>query len=212
MQLVKPFLILMILATLFACQSKSPIVTSKNEAIKRGMYDTDQKRRTTASPQRKEVETNDKVLYATTVSSKEAKTNSSSNKRFSDNSEINNLILTAFEYEGVRYRGGGTTNEGMDCSGLVFRTFITHDIKLPRSSYEMATVGRKLKHQDIRPGDLVFFKTNGRSRINHVGLVTEVRADEILFIHSSTQRGVIVSSTKEPYYSKSFTQANRIIE
>jgi murein DD-endopeptidase / murein LD-carboxypeptidase len=43
-------------------------------------------------------------------------------------------------------------------------------------------------------------------------LVTEVRADEILFIHSSTQRGVIVSSTKEPYYSKSFTQANRIIE
>jgi len=58
---------------------------------------------------------------------------------------------------------------------------------------------------------LVFFKTSNRGVINHVGLVTEVRGDEILFIHSSVQRGVIISSTKEPYYQRTFAQANRVL-
>ena len=75
----------------------------------------------------------------------------------------------------------------------------------------MAKIGRKLDEDDIRKGDLIFFKTNGRSVINHVGMVTEVSSDEIKFIHSSTQRGVIISSTKEAYYGKNFAQANRII-
>jgi hypothetical protein len=65
---------------------------------------------------------------------------------------------------------------------------------------------------DIRKGDLIFFRTNGKSVINHVGMVTEVTDDEIKFIHSSTQKGVIISSTKEPYYGKNFAQANRILE
>lgn len=201
---------------LVGCQSKSPIVTSKNEAVRRGIYDADGKRnpqKAVTHHKEKQAETHDdRVVQSNSTSTKEPSFHTNANRKFSEQTEINNLILTAFEYEGVRYRGGGTTPEGMDCSGLVFRTFSTYDIILPRSSHEMATVGRKLKNKDIRPGDLVFFKTNGRSRINHVGLVTEVRADEILFIHSSTQRGVIVSSTKEPYYSKSFIQANRIIE
>jgi hypothetical protein len=46
--------------------------------------------------------------------------------------------------------------------------------------------------------------------INHVGLVIDVNSDEIKFIHSATSKGVIISSTKEEYYNKTFTQANRI--
>ena len=63
---------------------------------------------------------------------------------------------------------------------------------------------------EIKKGDLIFFRTNRKSIINHVGMVTEVLPDEIKFIHSATSSGVIISSTKEPYYSKSFAQANRI--
>jgi cell wall-associated NlpC family hydrolase len=65
--------------------------------------------------------------------------------------------------------------------------------------------------KEVKKGDLVFFKTSSRGVINHVGLVTEVRSDEILFIHSSVQRGVIISSTKEPYYQRTFAQANRVL-
>jgi cell wall-associated NlpC family hydrolase len=75
----------------------------------------------------------------------------------------------------------------------------------------MAQVGRKLDTNEIKKGDLIFFKTNGKSRINHVGMVVEMDNDEIKFIHSSTQSGVIISSTKESYYKRTFAQANRIL-
>ena len=76
----------------------------------------------------------------------------------------------------------------------------------------MAKIGRVLDRSEIRRGDLIFFRTNGRRTINHVGMVTEVTADEIKFVHSSTQQGVVISSTKEPYYQRTFAQVNRVIE
>ena len=60
-------------------------------------------------------------------------------------------------------------------------------------------------------GDLIFFTTNGRGYINHVGMVIDIVGDEIKFIHSSTSKGVIISSTKEHYYQKTFAQINRVI-
>ncbi|AWA31405.1 NlpC/P60 family protein [Flavobacterium magnum] len=120
------------------------------------------------------------------------------------------MVYNAMTFMGVRYHGGGTTTAGMDCSGMVTAVFNIFDIKLPRSSNDMSKVGQKLDRKDIRVGDLIFFRTNGRSVINHVGMVTEVNDDEIKFIHSSTQSGVIISSTKEPYYQRTFAQANRV--
>ena len=130
-----------------------------------------------------------------------------------DNSSymVTQLINSASENLGANYRSGGTTPEGFDCSGLMYSTFKKFDITLPRSSIDMAKIGRKLEDYEIQKGDLIFFRTNGKSVINHVGMVTEVTEDEIKFIHSSTQKGVIISSTKEPYYGKNFAQANRIL-
>ena len=125
---------------------------------------------------------------------------------------VNNLIETATENIGVRYKAGGTTKNGFDCSGLVFTTFDSQNIKLPRSSYEQSKIGKIIRLDDAKKGDLIFFKTNKSSQINHVGLITEVHSDEIKFVHSSTSKGVIISSTKEAYYQKSFTQINRIID
>lgn len=122
------------------------------------------------------------------------------------------LINNAMNFLGVRYRGGGTTTAGMDCSGMVTAVFNLFEIKLPRSSNAMAQVGEKVEGDNIKKGDLIFFRTNGRSAINHVGLVIEKIGDEIKFIHSSTSKGVMVSSTNEPYYKKAFAQVNRIIQ
>lgn len=124
---------------------------------------------------------------------------------------VNTLIENATDNIGVRYKAGGTTKSGFDCSGLVFTTFSSQNIPLPRSSYEQSKIGKIIPLNDAKKGDLIFFKTNKSKQINHVGLITEVTSDEIKFIHSSTSKGVIISSTKEAYYKNSFEQVNRII-
>lgn len=124
---------------------------------------------------------------------------------------VDQLISRASENMGTRYRSGGTTTEGFDCSGLMCYTFANSDIKLPRSSAEMAEFGSKIDIQNAQKGDLIFFKTRGSGRINHVGMVVEVLDGEIKFIHSATHGGVIISSTKESYYERNLVQVNRVL-
>ena len=124
---------------------------------------------------------------------------------------VDYVIETASNNLGVKYRAGGTTKSGFDCSGLVFTSFKAHDIALPRSSFDMAQHGQKIKDSEAQRGDLIFFITNGGKRINHVGIVTEVLDNEIKFIHSSTKLGVIISSTKEAYYKKNFVKVHRVL-
>jgi len=121
------------------------------------------------------------------------------------------LIKKASENLGTRYRSGGSTSAGFDCSGLMFSTFQNLDMTLPRSSHEMAGYGVKINKVQAQKGDLIFFATFGGRRISHVGLVTEVTNGEIKFIHSSTGSGVVVSSLNEPYYSRTFVQVNRVL-
>ncbi|QKJ62813.1 C40 family peptidase [Flavobacterium sp. M31R6] len=125
---------------------------------------------------------------------------------------IDQLIQTAYDKIGTRYRSGGTTTAGFDCSGFMCSTFGNFDIKLPRSSIEQSSFGERVETENVQKGDLIFFKTNGRSHINHVGMVIDVVDDEIKFIHSSTHSGVIISSTKEPYYRRNFAQVNRVLK
>ena len=134
------------------------------------------------------------------------------NNKINDIGTIDKLISTASENMGIRYRYGGTTKEGFDCSGFMCYTYGANDITLPRSSIEMASYGSKVDTQSAQKGDLIFFKTGGRRRINHVGMVVEVLDGEIKFIHSSTSSGIMISSTKEPYYEKNFAQVNRVLQ
>ncbi|MES2853071.1 MAG: LysM peptidoglycan-binding domain-containing protein [Bacteroidota bacterium] len=125
---------------------------------------------------------------------------------------LDQLIERASENIGTRYRSGGTSKAGFDCSGLMCTTFGAFDIKLPRTSREQSGIGTKINTEEAQKGDLIFFKTNGRSQINHVGMVVEVCEGEIKFIHSSVSNGVIISSTKEKYYEKNFSQINRVLQ
>lgn len=130
----------------------------------------------------------------------------------SENSIANKVIGTALTYSGTRYKFGGTTKKGMDCSGLLYVAFGQHDVQLPRVSYQMAEEGQRIRVNKVRKGDLLFFRTSKRKRrINHVGMVVAVEGDEIKFIHASTSRGVIVSSLREGYWNYAFVKATRIL-
>ncbi|MEL6976359.1 MAG: C40 family peptidase [Bacteroidota bacterium] len=126
--------------------------------------------------------------------------------------KILDVIATAMDFSGTRYRFGGTTKKGMDCSGLVYVSLKENDILFPRTSYNMADEGKRIRVNEVRKGDLLFFKTSkSGKRINHVGLVVDVKGDDIKFIHSTTSRGVIVSSLREGFWNYSFVQATRIL-
>ncbi len=99
---------------------------------------------------------------------------------------------------GSPYKYGGCTKDGTDCSGMVFTFYKeVYGIELPRSSNEIYQKARKIEESQAKPGDLVFF-TIKNNQVSHVGMYMNDRK----FIHSSTSKGVIISSLNEPYYKE----------
>jgi len=134
------------------------------------------------------------------------------NNRKESTSVADDIINTALQFSGVRYKWGGTTKKGMDCSGLLYVAFGEHDVSLPRVSSDMAQEGRKIRVKNVTKGDLLFFNTKKRGKkINHVGMVVAVERDEIKFIHTSVSRGVIVSSLREGFWNNAFIKATRVL-
>ena len=128
-----------------------------------------------------------------------------------DDKELFPVIETALSFLGTNYRYGGTTDKGMDCSGLIYTSFLKQDIALPRSSRDMSLLGNRLNLDEVETGDLLFFETDKKKKvINHVGLVVELNAQKIYFIHSTTSRGVIISALDEAYWQEHFVMARRI--
>ncbi|WP_076548718.1 C40 family peptidase [Maribacter ulvicola] len=131
---------------------------------------------------------------------------------YKNHSKADEIINTALSFSGTRYKFGGTTKKGMDCSGLLYISFGEHDVQLPRTSIHMAEEGHRVTVKNVEKGDLLFFKTTrGSKRINHVGMVVGTDNDEITFIHASTSRGVTVSSLKDGFWNQAFVKATRIL-
>lgn len=122
------------------------------------------------------------------------------------------VIENAKEFEGVKYKYGGTTKKGMDCSGLVMTAFEKEDVVLPRSTSDMSNYGDWVDIKDVQAGDLLFFATRKNSRqVNHVAIVTDSRPGFVQFIHSTTSRGVITSTLDEKYWYFAYVQARRVL-
>jgi cell wall-associated NlpC family hydrolase len=121
---------------------------------------------------------------------------------------LKNLFSEVKQYLGIRYRFGGDTPSGFDCSGFVRFMFNKElNVNLPRSSREMATIGTRVDRNELRPGDLVFFK-NAKDRINHVGIFI----GNDTFVHSSLSKGITRDTLNESYYSKRFATGVRILD
>ncbi|UTL89942.1 C40 family peptidase [Pseudomonas fluorescens] len=113
---------------------------------------------------------------------------------------------------GTRYRFGGTSEaSGFDCSGFIGYLFREEaGMNLPRSTREMINVDApKVARNKLKPGDLLFFSTNGRGRVSHAGIYL----GDNQFIHSSSRRsgGVRIDSLGDRYWSKTFIEAKRAL-
>ena len=118
------------------------------------------------------------------------------------------LIAMAMKMRDIRYvRGGHDPSTGFDCSGFV-RYVFAHAIgmQLPNNSASQFLAGLKVKRADMKPGDLVFFRTHGKRNISHVGIYISNGH----FIHSpSAGKSVEISSLDESYWAKRFAGAKR---
>lgn len=148
-----------------------------------------------------------------TYSSKKRQTHTvkvNANTRPSKNAE--SIAEYAKKFKGTRYKFGGTTTRGMDCSGLIYTSFKEHSINLPRTTADLKSTGSWIDLKEVTVGDLIFFATKKNSRkVNHVGIVTNVQSSNVEFIHASSSRGVMVSSLAEKYWYFAFVQARRVL-
>jgi cell wall-associated NlpC family hydrolase len=121
------------------------------------------------------------------------------------------VIREARSYLGTRYQWGGMSRSGVDCSGLMVLAFKEAGVTLPRVSDQQFAFGREVPRTKLKPGDLVFFRAGTAQRIGHSGLVVEVTATEIKFIHSISS-GVTVSSLNDPHWKAHYISACRVLE
>lgn len=120
--------------------------------------------------------------------------------------ETRRLLEEARRWMGTSYRYGGSTRSGVDCSGLTSQIFVNAlQIKLPRSSAQQSEYCRRIDRSELMEGDLVFFRT-GSKGVSHVGMYV----GDGRIIHSSTSRGVIVSSLDESYYRRTYHSSGRV--
>ncbi|MBJ7880777.1 C40 family peptidase [Gelidibacter salicanalis] len=147
-----------------------------------------------------------------TTKSKASKIDSRSTSSASVNPVAENVLDYAMKFEGVKYKYGGTTKKGMDCSGLIVTSFNSENISLPRTTGDLAVTGDWIDLKKVEKGDLLFFATQKNSRtVSHVGIVTEAREGNVEFIHASTSNGVMVSNLAEKYWYFAFVQARRVL-
>ena len=155
-----------------------------------------------------------KKVYTSSKNSKNDNSKDVYRSKFIDESaprDITKIIKTAKSYLGTPYKYGGTTSSGFDCSGLVYVSFKEMNIELPRRSSDQAGYGKEVNVENVKIGDLIFFNTSGNS-ISHVGIVESINHNgAINFVHSSTSKGVVISSLDDNYWKARFVKAVRLL-
>jgi murein DD-endopeptidase / murein LD-carboxypeptidase len=126
-----------------------------------------------------------------------------------DVESITDMNLYGFieDWWGTRYRYGGTSRNGIDCSSYTGKLILAaYGVTLPRTAHEQYAVCVRVNRMDLQEGDLVFFNTRGG--VSHVGLYL----GNGYFTHSSSSKGVTISNLDEAYYSRKFIGGGRIKE
>ncbi|MCL2260235.1 MAG: NlpC/P60 family protein [Fibromonadales bacterium] len=107
---------------------------------------------------------------------------------------------------GTPYLLGGTTKNGVDCSGFVSSVYMEKEsMSIPRTSAEEFKIGRAVAKHDLKIGDLVFFGDN--LKVSHVGIYV----GDGKFIHASTSLGVTVTPLSDSYWVPRYIGARRYL-
>lgn len=119
------------------------------------------------------------------------------------------MVERALSWIGVRYRfGGQDEKKGFDCAGLVRRAF-SSVIDLPRTAASQFREGFLVSREELRPGDLVFFKNTYKRGISHVGIYV----GDGRFVHAaSSRRAVVVDELDTTYYRTRFAGGRRVVK
>lgn len=128
-------------------------------------------------------------------------------KRYSGPREIEKLIYDEYKrWNGTRHRLGGTSRNGIDCSGFVRMVYKNvFNIELPRTTKAQVKKGTPVKRAELSAGDLVFFRPPTYPR--HVGIFLSGKG----FAHASKSKGVIISQIDSHYWGKHYWTARRIL-
>lgn len=127
---------------------------------------------------------------------------SHSSNNYSLSPQRRQMMKVAHQSLGSRYKWGGETpREGFDCSGLMQHTYKRSGIRIPRTAAQQRDASRRISRSQLRPGDMIFFKTGRRS--NHVGIYTGNGE----FIHASTgSKRVKKVKLNTSYWNKHFVK------
>ena len=137
-----------------------------------------------------------------------------SQKKISKTNTVNSVIGNARTYIGTPYKWGGNDKNGIDCSGLLVRSFESIGMKIPRTTSQQIDIGKKVSLKKSREGDLVFFAFGkSKRKVTHVGLVSKHNtSSDINFIHASSSRGVVETQLIKDYYLKRIRKIKRVFK
>ena len=117
------------------------------------------------------------------------------------------LLDVALSYQGVPYRWGGASRDGLDCSGLVVRAAIDLGQRLPHSAADLFRFGDPVNPGELLPGDLVFFANTYKPGISHVG----ISEGGSRFLAASSAAGrVTIGDLNRRYYREKYAGARRL--
>lgn len=130
-------------------------------------------------------------------------------KTYSNNKIVQILLNEQKIWSNTPYKTGGNSVSGSDCSGFtqtIFREKFNKQIT--RVTLTQMEEGKRIyKQSDLRPGDLVFFKSGRGANGWHVGIYIE-NGD---FVHISTKSGAKIANLNNKYWQKIYKRATRIL-
>ena len=135
-----------------------------------------------------------------------------SQKKIATNRKIVRVIEEARTYIGTPYKWGGNDNRGIDCSGLLVRSFESIGLQIPRTTSQQIEIGKSVSLKKSKKGDLVFFAFGkSKRKVTHVGILSELKnSSDINFIHASSSRGVVETQLIKDYYLKRIRKVKRV--
>jgi cell wall-associated NlpC family hydrolase len=225
---------LLIIAALSSCSSMKPLSSGKNQVATPVATTTSHKSNdikflddiSVTAPRDKD--DNVSLKKENTISNKDYSTTASTERVYSEkrmvgkasaleikyaallNTDVelladNQLLPYIDEWYGTRYKMGGTSKSGIDCSAFVQAIYLSaFAVNLPRTARDQFRNSRIISATELKEGDLVFFNTRGG--ISHVGIYLQNNK----FVHASSTNGVKISDLFEPYYLKRYMGAGRI--